>query len=626
MKRLLLFLLVIYTSILHAQLNPQLIQIPMRDGKNLSAHLYLPSQQGNFPVILIQTPYNKLSFLLGLPLGVGQNLSNSPYAFVVLDWRCFYGSAGACVAMPDRGKDGYDAVEWIASQSWCNGKVATWGLSALGNIQFMTAKEQPPHLVCAIPMVASPQTAYADYFPGGAARTEYLETLGVLFAGSFALIPANPYYNIIWQIAENTTMYPQDIKVPMLLMAGWFDHNISSDIIMFDTLRALSPVGSQHRLLIGPWRHGGIGLAQQGDLSFPQAVGWQNTVANQFLGYYLFNENNGWPGTAPVQYFQMGDNTWQTAQDFPPGGANTQTYYLRENHTLDVITPTGSFATLNYSYDPNDPSPTIGGKTLDPTLLQGPYDQSQEVESRSDALVFSTPILQQDLKVQGNIKANIFFKSDRKDTDLTLRLTEVYPDGKSVLLGETVQRMRFREGYTVADTAFMQPNQIYSVNLSFEPLANTFKAGNRIRLIVTSSNYPRYNRNMNTGGEMYPENSLDTLINPLIAHNTVYMEGMYPSRIDLPVVGGTVPTTVPTWEEEIVVYPNPASAVVTVEHLPSGYKYWIRDVTGAKAPVSILSKSRDALSFRIAQAGIYFLIIENSAGKRTVRKIVITGS
>ncbi|HLF65850.1 MAG TPA: CocE/NonD family hydrolase, partial [Saprospiraceae bacterium] len=212
----------------------------MRDGNSVAADLYLPSAQGQYPVVLIQTPYNKNLFRIGLPLNVGQNISSSPFAFVVLDWRCFYASTTACNPVASRGEDGYDAVEWIATQSWSDGKVGTWGPSALGNIQFMTARERPPHLVCAVPMVSSPQFRYAQYYPGGVVLPEYLETLGSLFGDAFALVGQNPYYNFIWQFTESSTFYPDEIDIPMLHIGGWFDHNTEDVLMWFNAMRDVS--------------------------------------------------------------------------------------------------------------------------------------------------------------------------------------------------------------------------------------------------------------------------------------------------------------------------------------------------------------------------------------------------
>jgi len=412
-----------------------------------------------------------------------------------------------------------------------------------------------------------------------------------------------------------------------LLIGGWFDHNTRDNLLMFDTLRALSPAGEEHRLLMGPWTHGGTGLSfvgsvQQGELNFPGAAGWQNDIANQFFAWYLLDENNGWDASPKVQYFQMGDDEWLTANDFPPGEMTTHSFYLHDDQSLQLIPPQAANAKLDFDYDPADPSPAIGGKTLNINLLQGPYDQSQEVESRSDALVFTTPVLMEGLVVKGAPVAHLFVASDRKDTDFALRLTDVYPDGRSILLGETIRRMRFRNGYTTSDTAFMQPGEVYPVALTFDPLAQTFKAGHRLRLIITSSNYPRYNRNMNTGNEMYPNGNLDTLVNPLVAANAVFMQSNYPSRLDLPVVPEIVAATEPDWAGDIRVFPNPASEKVFLEYLPVPATLWLQTASGDKVRCFTNASQRVTLSIGNLASGVYFLTIKDEFGQKAVRKII----
>ena len=321
MKYLFLFLVIPFISF--SQLNPQTIKIPMRDGKMLAADLYLPSSRSLKPVILIQTPYNKLGFRKGLPLGIKTNIESSPYIFVVADWRCFYESILACNANIKRGEDGYDTVEWLAKQSWCDGKVATWGPSALANVQFETAKEQPPSLVCSVPLVGSPRTSYQKYYANGVLRTAYVKSITQLFGNGLDLVIQNPYYSALWNTIEQSTNYPEQIDVPMLMIGGWFDHNTEEDIAIFNELRSKSKSKLHHRLLMGPWVHGGVGAAQpgtaiQGDLSFPQAANFHDIIANQFLAYHLLGAKNGWPLTNYVHYFQMGENTWESSSEFPP--------------------------------------------------------------------------------------------------------------------------------------------------------------------------------------------------------------------------------------------------------------------------------------------------------------------
>lgn len=636
MKPYLTFLLLIgLLNIGHAQLTPQNIHIPMRDGDSLAAHLYLPNLTDTFPTILIQTPYNKtLHRLTGLPLGIKYDLANSPYAFVVVDWRCFYGSLNACKLNIERGQDGYDAVEWIAAQAWSDGKIGTWGPSALGNIQYQTAREQPPHLVCAVPEVASPQTYYHQYYPGGVARTEYLETLGVLF-GIDNLIAANPHYNLVWQIIENGSMFPDEIKIPMLLVGGWYDHNTDHNLLMLDTLRQASDPGirDKHRILVGPWVHGGtgparIGSEQQGELSYPEAAERNDSISTAFFDFHLRGIANNWDESPVVQYFQMGENTWQDAPTWPPAEAQYQSLWFQADFSLADTLPNAPASRALYSYDPEDPSPTVGGTTLSLNLDQGPYNQAPLVESRDDVLIFETPILTAPLIVKGSILADLSVSSDQPDTDFAIRITDVYPDGRSMLLASQIQRMRFRDGYRIADTSFMASEPIYSISLQLPATANTFLPGHQLRVIVSSSNYPRFNRNMNTGGEMYPNNNLDTLVSPRIATNTLHFNSTFPSRLQVPVVPASSTAIKPalpdaTWS----LFPNPTQGIVTLRRQgdrPFTGIISIYDLKGKLRKTQKLENFQaESVSFDINELpnGIWMIRIWDSAGHTFSRLI-----
>ncbi len=235
MKKLLLFIIVtLFPIFLSAQvLSPMVDSIPMRDGKKLAADIYVPNNCSNCPTILVQTPYNRLFYRLGLPLGIGLGIDTIDYNIVVVDWRGFYGSSSAFVPQSSGGEDGYDVVEWIAAQSWSDGQVGTWGPSALGKVQFQTAREQPPHLVCGVPLVAGPQTNYLEYYPGGALRTEYVEQLDGLGFGISSVVAANPFYSVLWQFTESGSFYPNEIEVPLFMIGGWYDHNVDVMVDFF---------------------------------------------------------------------------------------------------------------------------------------------------------------------------------------------------------------------------------------------------------------------------------------------------------------------------------------------------------------------------------------------------------
>lgn len=531
MKTFSILFLLAFSFSLRAQLTPIIDSIPMRDGKKLAADIYL-SPNATAATILVQTPYDRTLYrTFGLPL-YGFNVNTMPYNIVILDWRCFHGSQLACVSSPNRGEDGYDAVEWIAAQTWSDGQVATHGASALGVVQYQTAKEQPPSLVCICPIVAGPQTEYQGYFEGGVYRTEFVTQLDVLGYGLSPFLLANQYYSLTWQFLESTTNYPASINVPAFMINGWYDHNTDEMINFFTGIRTSSPlaVRDEHRFVIGPWTHKAVGENAQGALNYPGAAGWSDSLARMYFDYHLRNIPNGWNATPYVQYFQMGDDVWLNSPAWPPTGLQNVTLFLHPGNFLDSQSPTNATGNSTYAYDPADPSPTVGGPTLLPTLPEGPFDQAPVIETRNDVLVFSTATLGQDVIFKGDATATLYVSSDQPDTDFAIRLTDVYPDGRSMLVTDGITRMRFRNGFTTNDTASMIAGTVYPIGIALPSTAITFKAGHRIRIDITSSNYPRFDNNLNNGGAMYVAGDTN------IANNTVYFNSQYPSHIDLNLV------------------------------------------------------------------------------------------
>lgn len=568
MKHLLLTLSLVLSLHCFAILTPIVDSIPMSDGRKLAADIYIPSGMTSGPVILIQTPYNRLLYRANaLPLGVNGNINSSNYIFVIVDWRGFYGSAqAATLNPPPQGLDGYYVVEWTASQAWSNGKIGTAGASALGKIQFQTAKYNPPHLTCINPSVAAPQFSFYEYYPNGDLRTEYLDKLDQLGFGLRTIVMNNPVYNTAWQYTESANFYPDSIRVPCFMIGGWYDHNVKDMLEFFPAIVQRSPanIRGQHRLLMGPWAHGGhstakVGTATQGQLTYANAAGWNDSLAILYFDYYLRSQANGWDQSPVVQYYQMGENTWHSSTAWPISGPVATDFYMHSSGSLDNTAPTSAADSSGYAYDPTDPSPTYGGPTLRSDLAQGPYDQSDTVESRHDIAIFSTAVLPQDVVMRGNAVIHLKVSSDRHDTDFEVRLTDVYPDGRSMILDHAPLRMRFRNGNRAADTSGIVPGQVYDAVMTLPYTCNTFLAGHRIRIDVTSSNYPAFNRNMNNDAAMYPNNSLDTLINPLIATNTVYTNSTNASYVTLPLVGYTAPNGITSIaQDQLMLYPDPA--------------------------------------------------------------------
>lgn len=617
-KKYLLILILFVSVFAKSQITYTSVMIPMRDGEFLAADYYLPSGCSSCPVILIQTPYQKNWFHFGLPLGVGTNQPNSNYAFVIVDWRGFYGSAAALVPSPNRGEDGYDVVEWIAQQTWCDGNIGTWGPSALGKIQFETAREQHPNHKCAVPLVAHPMTRYEDYYPGGVYRTEYVEQLDALGYGLSTFVLGNQVKNFTWTVAQNQSTYPASINIPFFMIGGWFDHNVDGMLTFFDLLKTQSPVAvrDKHKLLMGPWAHGGsgtasVGSATQGDWSFPGAAGMSDSLAILFFDYYLRGQTtNYW--TAFDNYdsyeyetsqMEMGNFDLRDATNFNP-----VSYYLRDNAILGGMT-TGTFDTT-IIYDPRDPSPTVGGPTLKPTLDQGPYDQSPIVESRNDIATFTTNGIvgmSGSATLYGKPEVHLFVSSDRKDTDFAVRLTEVDVNtGESIILADGIRRLRFRDGYAATDTSAGVPGTIYEMVIDLPCISHNLYPGHEIRLDVSSSNYPRFDANLNNAGAMYVAG--DTLI----ATNTIYMNQTNASYIILPI---NYWSSVNEIENSIVLnaYPNPTKNQINIS-LPSeeNWVISITDITGKTISSQNYFGSKFSTDVNEFSKGIYFIRLTNS--------------
>ncbi len=566
LRRLLLFTavfslpLIFAGTTLEAQLRYTETDIPVRDGKSLKADLYIGDGTQARPVILVQTPYSKLPYRFTL----GRKGSNFPldtnaYHYVFVDWRGFYASKDAAVAGYDRGLDGYDIVEWIAAQPWCNGKVATLGGSALGMIQFQTARHHPPHLVCAAPFIIDYRSDYSDYYFHGVLRHEHVQTLERLGFLTMDVITSRPVENFIWDLASDQSDYPEDIAVPLLMGSGWFDHYPAAVLRAFTDLRARSaePVRGMHKLIMGPWSHGEVDFEEQGDLRFPDAVNTLRDAALQFFAYHLLGAKNGWPLLPAVRYYQMGENVWKQLDGWDARPRTAYTLHLHADGSLASAAPTAA-GNLPFSYDPRNPSPSHGGarfNPLDATAIPGPLDISDAVESRSDALLFSTEILTVPVATAGPVEVTVTLSSDKLDTDIAVRLCDVYPDGRSIILGDGIRRMRFRDG--TRSESLLVPGTPYTTTITLPDLAHTFLPGHRIRLVLTSSNWPRFDRNLNNGGEMYTEGDTATV------NNVLHVGGGHAASITFEVSSPVSANGAPFPEQQcgiVSLYPQPYTA------------------------------------------------------------------
>ncbi len=597
-----------------AQMTPTLneIWIPMRDGDSLSADVYIPTGTVEAEVILIQTPYNKNLFSIGLPMGVGQNLNTQPYIWVIVDWRGFYGSSNADLSDVNRGEDGYDVCEWIVNQAWHADRIGTWGSSALGVIQYQTAKEQHPNHTCAVPMVAHPQQAYDSYYYGGVLEKARLQQLDLLGYGLSPIVLSAPYYSTVWQFVESQSWYASDITIPTLQIGGWYDHNLDKMLDWYKTCRSQTPASVQDEqwLLIGPWTHGGTGISSvgtsvQGELSYPNAATVSNTMAWDFMNYYLLDATNNWQNTDKITYYAMGLDVWNSSNADEIVVHDYDILFLNDNGILSSSNVGGS--STSYVSDPRNPSPTIGGATLSTGLDQGPYDQVS-LQGRNDIITFATDPLPADVSISGNIYVTVAVESDQPDCDMVVRLVDVYPDGRDMLITDGIHRMRFRNGYTQADETFMTPGTIYDLDIELAATNYTWKAGHRIKVYVGSNSSTRWDVNLQNGGQMYVAGDTN------VANITVHHNNLRPSYMALP---GNNPSldAASIALQQLAVYPNPAQDVVFIRSEENIESVEIVDIAGRSVWNGSCENKQVPLDHLVS--GTYLLFIHTPSGTAT---------
>lgn len=620
MRHRILLILLVHAVFANAQSAKTFIPmaIPVRDGATLASDVYTMDSTVAKPVILIQTPYNKALYRIavGLPQAGGLlPFDTVNYNYVTVDWRGFYASTSAAKAGYDRGLDGYDIIEWIATQKWSNGKVGTWGGSALGMIQFQTAKHRPPHHVCAAAFIIDYKTTYEKYFPGGCFLEEHYNTTDSLGFGGTDIALAHPTYDIYWKAIEGLTDYPDSIAIPLLMITGWYDHFPDGIIRAFKDLRdrSFASVRDKHKFIIGPWLHSEVGKSKQGILDYPEAVNVPIDATIKFFDHYLRDIDNDYPSDPVTKYFDLGTHQWTSENSsWQEATANVDTLELNLAYP-NRITPDiyDVVFTDTYTYDPRNFSPSIGSSTFSSYLDHGPQDISQSIEQRNDILTYTTDSLTEPITVRGKIQIILPVKTDRTDTDFGVRLCDVYPDGRSVIITDAMKRLRFREGFETEKLA--TPNNAYTVTIELRNLAMTFPIGHKMRIDITSSNYPRFNRNPNSGSTLYAPS--DTLT----AVNTVFTGGSFFSvRVPTP---KKLTVQADIAENGISCYPNPAKQMLSV-----------RVIDGANSQVEIIDALARVVNtqklfggqavFDVSglPVGIYFVRIGATANKIIVTK------
>ncbi|NOX53721.1 MAG: CocE/NonD family hydrolase [Planctomycetes bacterium] len=531
-----------------ARPRPFTVAVPMRDGKHLAADIFLPAAKGRFPTILIFTPYNRKTLGAAVPAVELRSdlIDRDHYAFVIADWRGFFGSRDAAVKRRSPfatvGTDGYDLVEWIARQKWSDGKVGMWGASALGAAQYRTAIEKPPHLVCIVPVVIRFGVAYEHRYYGGVLKRSNLiarEQAG--FKGSAETFIAHPVRDRWWEYIEAASHWRlKDLDLPVFTIGGWYDTETDATIDTFQKIRAKAGPRARRnvKMLIGPWNHvdAAAGKRIVGELEFPEAERVSEKEAHRFFDYWLRGKtDNGWADEPAVRWFQMGSRQWEHADSWPPAETQDRVWYLRSGGVLAPEPEDGECEPDTFRYDPNDPSPTVGGMNLyifwkkdAQEITSGPKDQRAKVESRNDHVAYTSEALAEDVVLRGNARVRLHVSSNCVDTDFMVRLCDVYPDGRSMLVTDGARRMRFRKSFE--EPELMEPGKVYEVTVTLAVTAHTFRKGHQIRILVSSSNYPRFDVNPNNG-----EHFLTDRAKARVAENRIYHDATHVSALFLPV-------------------------------------------------------------------------------------------
>jgi uncharacterized protein len=541
------------------------VAVPMRDGVLLRADVYRPDGDTPVAAIVNRTPYDRSSPLIQLAAIEPERAVAAGFALVCQDVRGRHGSEGDFYTFFSDGPDTFDTVEWTAAQRWCDGEVGMAGRSYAAAVQWLGAVERPPHLSAISPIVTGSDYYNGWIYEGGAFQLGFnvfwiwlmssprelgnldqvfrhlpLRTLPVpdlSWARLYAHWLAHCTDDHYWRSLSINRRY-ESIDVPAFIVGGWYDVFIRGTLENYVGMRTRG--GSDRartgtRLLVGPWAHGST-YGPYPDHSFePFAPADAADVADLQLRFFscrLRGESNGLDEEPPVRIFVMGENRWRDEDDWPPRRAKDMAWYLRAGGRLSLELP-GEERPDGFVYDPNDPAPTIGGQTSLPARMMkmntGPQDQ-RRLEDRDDVLLYTSDALEEPLEVIGPLALVLHAATSARDTDFVAKLIDLAPDGSSVILVEGVVRARFREGF---DRELpVEPDRPIEVRIDLAATANAFRPGHRIRLAVTSSSFPRFDRNPNTGAPLGVDGREDLRT----ARQTIFHDVVRPSRLLLSVL------------------------------------------------------------------------------------------
>ena len=584
------------------------VMVPMRDGVKLATDVYLPTndgkaREGRFPVILTRTPYNKNG-----SKGDAEFFARQGYVFVAQDTRGRYASEGVWHWMTDDGQDGVDCARWIGRQPWSDGKIGMIGTSYVGGTQHAMAMEKAEELATVIPVDAVSNMGRQSMRNAGAFELRFWNWI-MLNAGRGSKQSADPAAAAMFkEMADNRLTYLRNLPlragttplkfapeyeqwlisamrhgandafwaqnnilanaarykdIPVYLVGGWYDSWAGNTTANFAALS--KTLKSDVYLIMGPWIHGQQGKSAHGQVDFGEeaAIGDPLAWRLEWYDHWLRGRDNSVGKAAPfrtkVRYFTMGGGDghktekdllfhggrWQEEDQWPPVGTKGVPFFLAAAGALGTGGADGGARSTSFTFNPEDPVPTIGGciSSGDGIMLQGAWDQKGgphiwnwqqplPLSARNDVLVFQTPPLEQDTEVTGEIEARLWISSTAPDTDFTAKLLDVYPadedwpGGFDLNITDGIARSRFRE--SDKEEKLMTPGEVCPLTIRLYPTSNIFKKGHRIRVDISSSNFPRFDVNPNTGEPLGDHRRVQTAV------NTVWHDHERPSQIVLP--------------------------------------------------------------------------------------------
>lgn len=551
------------------------VRVPMRDGVKLATDLYVPAAlDGKLPVVMIRTPYDRKTQARAARMFASQG-----YVVAVQDVRGKYDSEGVFTVSANDTRDGSDMLDWLAAQPWSTGKIGTYGCSYVGEDQIELGKVRNPHQTAMIPQAAGGAYSFAGLMTGGALElamaSDWFRTHGSKtrpkakpdpLADKFSMYKSLPVIDMLRKTGVEHTDWegwvshaPGDpwwdqfgyvdqrhrFNTPGLQICSWNDNVVKSTLDLFNLLRKNSETAEAREnqfVIISPTshcrseratEHTVVGKLDMGDAQFDYYGAYV-----RWFDHFLKGEENGVTKMPKVQIYVMGKNQWRGENEWPLARTRFTRFYLHSDGHANTSEGTGVISTKapgketpdQFTYDPGNPAPTYGGDiccTPDPKNPDGPLDQ-REVEKRSDVLVYSTPALKRGMEITGPVEALLYVSSSAKDTDFTVKLVDVYPDGAAYNIQEGILRARYRDGFD--RKVWMEPGQVYPLKVSLLATSIYIPAGHRIRLEISSSNFPRFDRNLNTGGNNYDETKW------VLARNTVHHSAGKSSYLLLPVI------------------------------------------------------------------------------------------